>query len=153
MCLNLTYVWLLPHGSRAEVSECSKNQQTSLLVCFSGRLISCVVCQQSLSLSLAAYLLSFFRERVTSAAPRGHYCHGDTHDALHTADFQASRPPRGWVLTLYLAGRLWWNQLCWRRKKNNKQNRAERKTRVKVSEGPALLEFAKVAQVWGTLIC
>lgn len=113
----------------------------------------CCLPAVSLSLSLAAYLLSFFRERVTSAAPRGHYCHGDTHDALHTADFQASRPPRGWVLTLYLAGRLWWNQLCWRRKKNNKQNRAERKTRVKVSEGPALLEFAKVAQVWGTLIC
>lgn len=49
-----------------------------------------------------------------SAAPRRGKCncHGDTHNALHTADFQAKGPPRRPSLTVYLAGRLWWNQLC-----------------------------------------
>lgn len=62
-------------------------------------------------------------------------------------------------LTLYLAGRLWWKRLCWRRTNITKKG-AEQETRAGVSEEPELFEtrelFRSVKEavflfVWGVL--
>lgn len=45
------------------------------------------------------FTVFFFSESESTTASTGAtlYRHGDTTDALHTADFQASRPPEGGV--------------------------------------------------------